>query len=866
MKKMANAGFTTGRSLEEQLTRIKDRFETTFHRISRPEMQAFVGRMRKGYDSLGKKMKEVAGEGGPLGTFIKGWSAFKQGGIAAAIGVMKGPNAPVTALDMIISQAVEISGQAIPAFTALGSMGLKFRHFGLPLMPITKTLGLFNTALGGMPGKLLGILGPIGLVITAIGAFGGGLGETFKEIGRKVPEYILKYVFGMEGLEKKVAKQIGPMASMIPGEIMDEIGKAAGEKSSGDLWLILGKKVWGALEKAFTWASDNFGRGVDILWGGLKSGLGLLWDKLTDWWNDPSKSFIDKAKDLGKSIGIALGAGLLLSGAFRSWSKNILGRFMGLRKNACMESQAMGSCVSSGVMGGGKYSPAGVPAAGVIGGRTFDYRNTPQGYATGLSEQRNGLGATGSHNLSGGTSIQSAVGGTMGPGLAFLNQGPTKQSVGMFKKMGGLFNKVGGRLKVVGSRAFGAAKGMGRMAAMAGGAALLSGQFDPLIEKLGVTSHGADLASKSMGGALIGFSAAGPWGALIGGLVGAFAGLYKAFTDNKFAAENMGVAMKGYGETLNPAMSAMIDWDAEARTNTDMMRMQEKQTGLLATALYNLSPAYKAVTDAQNLMLSAEALKSRKEFSTGFLAHFKNLRKQGISSIKMNERQIRETKEGFIGGLQAMEPKLKQAADNLEAWRYAEGEQGKLMRKKYGGELLALTDDIKTNSSLLQQYLPTAWTEVGTKVEAIQGRLARSTALALESMDKSGEKSKDKMVGKSWGTDIARGWDSIGIAAAAATSDTSSAVKALGAPANPVKGNVVFKPKDNKVTAGGAEGTRELIMVVSRGFTEVVNTLKEMARISNASELKSISEMKKYRGSSKLVMKQVSDDMLAGYR
>lgn len=803
MRDLARRGFTTGRSLEEQLSRIRDRFETTFHRISRPEMRRFVRDMRKGYDRIGKKMMELASEGGPVGTTLKAFSALKQGGIGAAIGLLKGPESPVTAMDVLADQFIDLAGEAVPAATALGSMGLKFRHLGFPLMPLTKSLGLFNKALGGVPGKLFAILGPIGAVITAIGAFGGDIGGAFQKVGREIPRLVLKYVFGMENL--------------------DDI-------STGNLWKTLGNKMWAAFVKAFEWVSDNFGKGMMILWGGLKDALGWLWGKITNWWEDPSKSLVDKAKDVGKAIGIALGAGFLLSGTFRrkvfSSFRNvfggILGRFRKGRAAVCAESQAMGQCMTAGVTGApGRAATrvAGVPPAA-----------TRAALARGPSA---GMGMEG-----------------------FAPRRLSRIGRGMSKVTGSL-RSMGRGLGNVARRAGGAVGSLGRMAGLGVGISAMGGAFNPLIKKLGTTEHGANVLGETVGGVMTGFAVGGPIGAAIGGAVGAVHSLYKAFTDNIHAAERFGATMQGVAAEIDKTAAEVIDWNVEARRNIDMMKLQEEQSGFLKNALYNLSPAYQEVVDAQKGFMAKQVVRERKQFTDEWLKSLREMAKQGQKSIKSSEDAVRKISEGFSLQAKQMMPEIEKVAGKLEKWRHSNAENAVEMRRKYATQLAEMTGKLRKDANLIARYVPEAFEKMDSRVMPFVQRYEQISTRALKNVTKAGEKAKDEQVGNSWGVEIAYGWREIARSASIAGVSAEKAAKTLARPAPGIEKSPLGKmAKEDRITVDtGGDGTKELIQVLTRGFESMVGAVSDLNNVMKTTTA----------DKSRMVVRRVIGDELAGY-
>lgn len=179
LKEFAQQGFSTGRTMAEQLDLIRERAKLSFMGIARDQWRPYMQQLRKGYKEAVGYMKHLASdkEPGGVGYLVE----------AAAMGLRFGPGGVIRALFPkgegehaagVIDALTDSLVDFLPHLTALGALGFRpamlAKPFQMALGPL-KALGgplvAFSTALGGIPGMALKIFGPLGLLTLAVGGF-----------------------------------------------------------------------------------------------------------------------------------------------------------------------------------------------------------------------------------------------------------------------------------------------------------------------------------------------------------------------------------------------------------------------------------------------------------------------------------------------------------------------------------------------------------------------------------------------------------------------------------------------------------------------------------------------------------------------
>jgi hypothetical protein len=804
LKDMSKA-FRTGFDFDEQLKRARDKLEYTVSMISKRDTGKFVSSQRKAYADIGDSIKKFSKEKGPLGTLIKKFSLFRKIGLAALL-PLDGMGSKFGALAPMLTH---VAGASLPFFTALGSLGFRPRQIVAPFTMLLKPLGMMNKLMKGLPATFLKIFGPLGIIITLVGMFGSDFGKAFEKIGRSIPQLMLRVFF------KEPQKKLSKM-------------------STGDLWKVLGNKLWDVSVRAFTFVSDNFDKGVDILWSGAKKGFSFLWDKIKKWWDDPSKTMVEKAKDVGKAIGLALGAGLLLSSSFRGvvfkGFKRLLSRVVGIRRQVCDEERGAGSCFEQGAAGAAGAGVGTTTGAGPTTNAALSDRAVRRAQAKRFAayrkedvlrrksirfQQKAGeLGYGGGNQPGALTSfgIKTRMFGedlAAAPKKVALGLRDSAKNAGSFVRtlpsrtlrgMKSGFGKIGKSIGMVAKGLGGAVKSMGRMAGFGLGMAALSGSFDPLIEKLGVTKRGASALGTTLGGIMTGASVAGPWGAAVGLLVGAIQLVYTAFQETEISAKNMGKTVHGMLGKSGPTYAAVVDYNSITKNTSGLMKIQAEQAGLLERALYNLSDSYKKLKDSE--VDAASRAEGLRRIGSGY-RQIKALFSSKNFSGGVNLQYIAEGVASDVDRLGRLMPKTIAQIEALKKNEAAGIDVSKQMAK-VRRELFSELDLYYKQSALLAKGSEKDWAKVS--IGFFNNQSVISTAI-----EESGLKIKSF---KGYVEEAGKVIDKYGLEKKGRSLVTT---KSVAARLPPVKAASV---------AESTKGTKEMVNAMNDGFRSVVKAVK----------------------------------------
>ena len=213
MKKLAKQGFSTGRTLADQIQLAKDSMVADFRAISRESSRTFVKDASKQFKTFSKGLRAIADEGGPLGGFVKRLSEAHQLGALALV--------PETCR---------------PFVAVLGDMTKYLLPVGAALAFVSAKMILIGAAVAG---PILAVAGLVGWFVRLRGE-GKTTGEAIEIIKEKI--------FGF--------------FENLPGMI-DSLLKKAGK--FGRKFMALMKKIpWGEI---FARASDLVSKGFMKLWG-----------------------------------------------------------------------------------------------------------------------------------------------------------------------------------------------------------------------------------------------------------------------------------------------------------------------------------------------------------------------------------------------------------------------------------------------------------------------------------------------------------------------------------------------------------------------------------------------------------------------
>lgn len=399
---MAKA-FRTGFDLDEVLSRAREQLAYTMSKISKKETREFVRIQTGAYKDIGNKITELAQDKGPLGFLIRRLSLFRKVGIAALFPMSdKGLGKHLGALAPLFAG---VASKSLPFLTAMGSLGMRPGQIVKPFTMLLKPLTMMYRLVPGLGRSFLRIFGPIGLIITLIGAFGDDLKKVFtnvwekatKFVGDTLPKFILKHIFGskidenaplwtqvgkkvMAGLEKAWNWTIENFTKgvTIIGDLLfkagDWLSQQPWDKYMGkvvdwlsDAFLKIGDTIWSIAVGVWDWIwgdetetvvkgktgemekgagqvlSDGIVKLIDGLWGAVKKAIGKLWSKWTGFWSDESTSFLDKIKKFGKGLMGALAVGMVISSRFRN---RVLGGFKNLFGGMLSRAKTGGAAVA----------------------------------------------------------------------------------------------------------------------------------------------------------------------------------------------------------------------------------------------------------------------------------------------------------------------------------------------------------------------------------------------------------------------------------------------------------------------------------------------------------------------------------------
>jgi len=261
LKKYADSAFSSGRTLQESFDLAKEGFDLQIRSISRKDVIGLVSSKMGAFREVGKEMKDLAKEGGPLSMLIRGMSTFKQMGIQGVF--------------LQVGKAMGMDVKAAQKLSIKFGLGFEtLQGFAQELGPLVNMLGQFGPmgiAAGGIVGffmlddadrqKILGTLAPIWEKIkkTASDIWYGTDGktglsdwlanswETFKGyVQSKWPEWkqTIKGVFAW------VINELGPAViegmKTIGGAIVDNLSGSSLAIGGIITTAILGAKVFGA--------------------------------------------------------------------------------------------------------------------------------------------------------------------------------------------------------------------------------------------------------------------------------------------------------------------------------------------------------------------------------------------------------------------------------------------------------------------------------------------------------------------------------------------------------------------------------------------------------------------------------------------
>jgi len=283
LQEAANKMYSLNLTMDEQIDRAKDLFETRLIRIAGKEIRAFVSRSKGAYTSLGNVIGDLAADKGPLGLIVTKLVAVRKIGLSALLPTIGAFG------DIIIDTVTNMA----PLLTAMSSMGFKLSDLFVPLTGINKLML-------GIPGALLGTVGPFAAVAGAVALLGrvlkkgedplSAFGATFEAL----PESMMRTLnwLGGDKWDKKMWESFRSLSSEEQLAEVEKSGKKLAESLWTDFetsffvgvdllkgWVVdAGATLWesrGAVSEALGGAWDW---AVESAWPVVRAGVWTLWD------------------------------------------------------------------------------------------------------------------------------------------------------------------------------------------------------------------------------------------------------------------------------------------------------------------------------------------------------------------------------------------------------------------------------------------------------------------------------------------------------------------------------------------------------------------------------------------------------------
>lgn len=321
LHKLGDAGFSTGRTLEEAYQLMQDSAISRFRAISNVGGK-FVKDSGAEFKKWGDAMAKIAKEGGPMGALVKKMSEINVIGIKALLPETLRPMAAVFGT---------MTAQIMPTIGALGALGFRFTMLLSPVGLIVAGLTAFGVMLLDARMKTKSWGKALGTVLTKVkhGA------KVFVDWVKKKWDQAINFMSGFANNFAKAAKDIDwkQIFTNMFAHIRNGVRVAAKfvEDAAKDLWSIITDAFSGSKGKAKTrvgqiikdltagfveifkglfaaLAEYDFGKDIgdflDTLGGTIQKGLAFLG-------SDTVRDFLSKAVDFGTDTVDKLGKGFL---------------------------------------------------------------------------------------------------------------------------------------------------------------------------------------------------------------------------------------------------------------------------------------------------------------------------------------------------------------------------------------------------------------------------------------------------------------------------------------------------------------------------------------------------------------------------
>jgi hypothetical protein len=161
LKAYGDQAFRSGRTLQDAYDLAKEGFDMQIRSISRADVKGLIGSKMGAFREVGKEIKALAADDGPMGMLVRGMSTFKQmgmGGVFLQVGKAMGVN---------VKEAQKMSIKYSLAFETMQGFA---KELG-PVMSLIGQFGPMGIAAGGIVGffmlsdadrsKILESLGPL---------------------------------------------------------------------------------------------------------------------------------------------------------------------------------------------------------------------------------------------------------------------------------------------------------------------------------------------------------------------------------------------------------------------------------------------------------------------------------------------------------------------------------------------------------------------------------------------------------------------------------------------------------------------------------------------------------------------------------
>lgn len=302
LKKLAEAGHSTGLTMQDNMDRMKEKFQQSIRNIAKDSVGGFVERQRAGYNSLKKSLNKYADAPG-WGTIIKRMSLISQVGVTGMVMPMKKSLGETEKEAMEVSKALGEGGilgrlkalkaggfktlgveagasfleagnqmsavqDKLTGFAILaGQVGSAMAHLGKTLMPLIIAMPALKGIVGGLGGAFVGLIKAVsGIGGILVGAFGflfslpgliiaalASVFLIFTDYGKKIRETIKEYfVKGIEAIfGKDVLKDLGGNLTSSFTSIFESVVSVLKN---------IGEKVWGVLKGVFNQMAEGFSK------------------------------------------------------------------------------------------------------------------------------------------------------------------------------------------------------------------------------------------------------------------------------------------------------------------------------------------------------------------------------------------------------------------------------------------------------------------------------------------------------------------------------------------------------------------------------------------------------------------------------